>query len=606
MNLWVCEIAADMDAAFASARAITSDKGRGVYQFAWAYDGIHLLYVQDKNGDENEHLYAVPAAGGEVRDLTPFDGAKASVQSVSRKCPDDVLVTINQRDPRYPDLFRISLVTGEATLVQENTGFWGFINDDDYVVRAALAPLPDGRIEVQKPEGEGWKTWRTIAVEDAPNTSPAALGGDGRTLYMLDSRGRDKAALVKYDLQGDPDQGVLVAEHDGADISGLWTDAETHEPLAWSATRERREIHVLDDRIRADVDYLNAQGLGQWSAGSRTKDDSVWIVSASTDVSPTSFYLYVREGQILTKLYDVRPELEGKPLARMQSTTIRSRDGLDLVSYLTLPVYADVVDEPLTSHEPLPLVLLVHGGPQARDSWGYNPYHQWMANRGYAVLSVNFRASTGFGKAFVQAGDGEWGGRMDDDLIDALDWAIARGIADPERLCIMGGSYGGYATLWSMTANPDRYACGVDIVGPSNLETLAASIPPYWEAAKQQFFRMIGDPSKAEDLAVMKERSPVHFAVKIAKPLLIGQGANDPRVKQAESDQMAEAMKANGIPVTYILFPDEGHGFHRPANDIVFNSITEDFLAKYLGGRSQPLEEGEVEGNSAVFVENSL
>lgn len=606
MNLWVCEIADDMEAAFASARAVTADKGRGVYQFAWAYDEVHLLYIQDKNGDENEHLYAVPAAGGDVRDLTPFEGAKVGVQSVSRKRPDEVLVTINQRDPRYPDLYRISLITGEAELIQENTGFWGFITDDDYVVRATLAPQPDGRIEVQKPVGDGWTTWRTIAVEDAPNTSPAALGADGRTLYMLDSRGRDKAALIKYDLQGDPDQGELIAEHDGADIIGLWGDPVTHEPLAWSATRERREIHVLDDSIRADVEFLNAQGLGQWSVGSRVKDDSVWVISASTDTAPTTFYLYVRDSQALTKLYDVRPELADKPLARMQSTTLRSRDGLDLVSYLTLPVHADVLDEPLTSREPLPLVLFVHGGPQDRDHWGYNPYHQWLANRGYAVLSVNFRASTGFGKAFVQAGDGEWGRRMDDDLVDALDWAVERGIADPERLCIMGGSYGGYATLWSMTAHPERYACGVDIVGPSNLETLAASIPPYWEAAKQQFFRMIGDPSTQDGLALMKERSPVHFAGNIAKPLLIGQGANDPRVKQAESDQMVEAMKANSVPVTYVLFPDEGHGFHRPANNIIFNAITEDFLAKYLGGRSQPLEDGEVEGNTAIFVENSL
>jgi dipeptidyl aminopeptidase/acylaminoacyl peptidase len=279
---------------------------------------------------------------------------------------------------------------------------------------------------------------------------------------------------------------------------------------------------------------------------------------------------------------------------------------MDLVSYLTVPVHADRPDHPLTSTEPLPLILEVHGGPQARDTWGYNPRHQWLANRGYAVLSVNFRGSTGFGKAFVTAGDGQWGARMDDDLVDAVMWAIDRGIADPKRICIMGASYGGYATLWSMTAHPHLYACGVDIVGPSNLETMAAAIPPYWEAAKAQFFRMVGDAQTPEGLALMKERSPVHRASSIRKPLLIGQGANDPRVKQAESDQMVAAMKANGVPVTYVLFPDEGHGFQRPANNIRFNAITEQFLAKFIGGRCEPLGLDEVEGNTAVLVEDSL
>lgn len=606
MNLWVCDIAEDIEAAFAAARPLTRDRNRGVYSFAWTYDGVHLIYVQDQNGDENEHLYAVPAAGGEVRALTPHEGAKVSVQAVSRKRPESVLVTMNKRDPRYPDLFRIDLASGEMTLVCENAGFWGFITDDDYQVRVGIASQPDGRVLLQKPDGDGWTTWRTISVVDAPNTTPAALSADGNALYIFDSRGRDTAALVRYDLNGDPDEGVVLAEHPGADITGLWTDPVTHEPLAWSATWERREIHVMDDRIRLDVEHLDQQGLGQWGVGSRTADDKVWIISASTDVTPTRYYRYERETRTLTRLYDVRPELSGVPLARMQSTTLKSRDGLDLVTYLTLPVHADVKDQPLTSTEPLPLVLFVHGGPQDRDGWGYNPYHQWMANRGYAVLSVNFRASTGFGKAFVAAGDGEWGGKMDDDLVDAVDWAVAQGVADPERICIMGGSYGGYAVLWSMTAHPEKYCCGVDIVGPSNLETLAASIPPYWEAAKNIFFRMIGDPGTPEGLARMKARSPVYQAGRIARPLLIGQGANDPRVKQAESDQMVEAMKANGVPVTYVLFPDEGHGFHRPANDIRFNAITEDFLAKYLGGRSQPLAEGEVDGNTAVMVENSL
>lgn len=605
MNLWVCDIGPDMEAALASARPITEDRGRGVYQFFWAYDGVHLLYLQDRDGDEDEHLYAVPAAGGETRDLTPFDGARATVNSVSRKHPGSLLITLNRRDPAFADLFRLDLADGALTLVRENPGFFGFVVDDDYGIKLALAPQPDGSIEIQKPEGEGWATWRVIAESDSTNTWPQVLAADGRTLYMLESRGRDTAALVSYDLEGDSGTPTVIGEHPRADITGVWTDIVTHAPLAWTATVERREIHVIDARIQPDVDFLDGQGFGQWGIANRTDDDRLWIVSASTDVTPTRFHLYDRETRSLQKLYDVRPALAAAPLARMQSKTLRSRDGLDLVSYLTLPVHADRGEGEAPS-EPLPLVLVVHGGPHARDAWGYDPTHQWLANRGYAVLTVNFRGSTGFGKAFVAAGDGQWGARMDDDLVDSVEWAVARGVADPDRICIMGASYGGYAALWGMTAHPALYACGVDIVGPSNLETLAASIPAYWESAKAQLFRMIGNVETDEGRALMKARSPVHRAGRIAKPLLIGQGANDPRVKQAESDQMVEAMKANGVPVTYVLFPDEGHGFQRPANSIRFNAVTEDFLAKYLGGRSQPLAPGEVDGHTAVLVEDSL
>jgi len=606
MNLWVCERGSDLQASLSAARPITDDRGRGIYVFSWAFDGIHLLYLQDKGGDEDTHVYAVPAAGGAARDLTPFERTRATVQGLSRKHPGTVLVSMNRRDARYGDVYRLELASGELKLVIENPGFFGFMTDDDFNVRLAIAPHDDGGKMLLTRDGEAWKPWRHIAVEDTSNTWPQELNADGRMLYMFDSRGRDTAALMSYDLRGSSEEGTLIAEHRGADVSDVWTDLETHAPLAWTATVERREVHVLDDRIREDVAFLNARGLGEWGLASRTTDDCHWIVVTSTDVSPSTFYFFDRPLKNLVKLYDARPELRDAPLARMQHTTISSRDGLRMVTYLTLPIHTDRLDRPLASSEPLPLVLLVHGGPQMRDWWGYNPMHQWLANRGYAVLSVNYRASMGFGKAFVAAGDGQWGAKMDDDLVDAVRWAIDRGIADPKRICIMGGSYGGYATLWSMTANPELYACGVDIVGPSNLETLAASIPPYWAAAKGQFYRMIGNGETPEGRALMRERSPVHRAGLIQRPLLIGQGANDPRVKQAESDQMVAAMKANGVPVTYVLFPDEGHGFHRPANNIWFNALTERFLEKYLGGRSEPLSDGEVEGNTAVLVEDSI
>lgn len=606
MNLWVTNYGADIAAALAAAKPLTDDRNRGVDQFFWAFDGVHLLYVQDKDGDENPHLFAVPAAGGPPRNLTPFPGARAGLQAASRTQPGSILITLNKRDARFADLYKVELASGELTLVQENPGFFGFATDDEYQVRLGIEPQPDGAILLNIPDRDGWRTWRKIDAADSPNSRPHILHRDGRTLYMLDGRGRDTAALYRYDLETDSSEGTVIAEHPGADVSGVWTDLVTHAPLAWTVNVERREVHVLDERIRDDVTFLDAQQLGEWGISTRTNDDKIWIIAASRDTNPTTFYIFDRPTRLLTKLYDVRPELAGAPLARMQHHSIKSRDGLNLVTYLTLPVHADLAHEGLTSIEPLPTVLLVHGGPQARDNWGFDPRHQWLANRGYAVLSVNFRGSTGFGKAFVRAGDGEWGAKMDDDLVDAVTWAIERGIADRNRICIMGASYGGYATLWSMTAHPELYACGVDIVGPSNLETLASSMPPYWEAAKAQLYRMIGDPDTNEGRALMKERSPVHRAGRIAKPLLIGQGANDPRVKQAESDQMVEAMKANGVPVTYVLFPDEGHGFRRPANSIRFNAITEDFLAKYLGGRREPLELGEIEGNSGVIVEDSL
>lgn len=589
-----------------SARPITSDSGRGIYEFTWAFDGVHILYLQDHHGDENQHVFAVPMRGGEARDLTPFPGARAHLQGVSSKFPDSVLVNLNKRDARFADLYQLFLASGELVLLEVNDGLHGFITTEYFEVRIAIAPEPDGGTRLKLRDGGGWKDWLSIGKEDASNTWPQGLSSDGRWLYMLDSRGRDTAALVRFDLESGSTTPELIAEHALADINGVWTDIQTREPVAWTAAYERTEIHVIDERIRKDVDLLESKNIGQWGIGSRSQDEQFWVVVGLSDLSPATYYLYDRKTSELSKLYDCRPALAKAPLSRMQSTVLQARDGLPMVCYMTIPRFADCSDDPLTSSERLPLVLHVHGGPQARDFWGFNPDHQWLANRGYAVLSVNFRASTGFGKAFIKAGDGQWGGRMDDDLVDAVSWAIERGIADPNRICIMGASYGGYATLWGMTTHPDLYACGVDIVGPANLETLANSIPPYWEAAKMQLYRMIGDANTPEGRELMRARSPVHNAGAIRKPLLIGQGANDPRVKQAESDQMVAAMKASNVPVSYVLFPDEGHGFRRPANHIKFNAITEQFLAKFLGGRFEPVEDAEVEGNTAIIVEDSF
>ena len=428
-------------------------------------------------------------------------------------------------------------------------------------------------------------------------SGPSGLNRAATALFLRDSRERDMAALVRLDL--DTGEARVLAADPRADIGASLSDAHTGELLACTVTVERTEYVAIDPRVQPDLDFLTAQGIGDWAVQSRTEDDRTWIVGAASDTVPASAYRYDRPARTLTKLYDARPELAHARLAPMRAVTLRSRDGLDLVSYLTLPGEVEG-ERPLA---PRPMVLLVHGGPSARDGFGFNPYHQWLANRGYAVLSVNFRGSTGFGKGFVNAGDGEWGRRMDDDLLDAVSWAVAEGVADPARVAIMGTSYGGYAVLAGMTRSPEVYACGVDIVGPSNLQTLIATIPPYWEAIRAQLTRAVGDPATPAGLALMRERSPVNQASRIRRPLLIAQGANDLRVKQAESDQMVAAMKASGVPVAYVLFPDEGHGFARPENNLAFNAVAEAFLARHLGGRAEPLAPGEVEASTMQVLE---
>jgi dipeptidyl aminopeptidase/acylaminoacyl peptidase len=572
-------------------RPVTQDRRRGVMTYSWTFDGRHLVYVQDSDGDENHHVYAVDLEAGGVRDLTPIPGVAAQVVGVSRIVRDRILVALNDRDPRYHDLHTIELASGARELVRENPDFAGFVTDEHYAVQFALRPHPDGATELLRPDGEGWRSWTVFPAEDSRVSGPDHVDASGRFLFCRDSRGRDTAALTRVDISGGAS--TVLAQDDGADVGAVIADVETLEPLAYSVNRERLTWHALDPRLQTDIDDLSGRAIGDWHLVSRTEDDRTWVIVTDSDTKPATTYLFDRTTRDLRSLGSARPELESVALAPMRALTIRSRDGLGLVSYLTRPIGAA---------GPGPLVLFVHGGPWGRDAFGYNANHQWLANRGYAALSVNFRASVGFGKSFVNAGDHEWGRRMDDDLLDAVAWAIAEGIADPARIAIMGGSYGGYATLAALTRNPSTYACGVDIVGPSNLETLLRTIPPYWEAARAQLTRAIGDPDTEAGMALIRERSPVYFADRIRSPLMIVQGANDPRVKQAESDQMVEAMAANGVPVTYLLFPDEGHGFVRPQNRLAYVAQAEAFLAKHLGGRMEPEQPGEFEGTTLQVV----
>ena len=590
LNVWVGP--ADDPGA---AKPVTHDAGRGIRFYDWAYTNSHIVYIQDKDGDENWRVYCVDLTTGHTEDLTPVEGVQARIQEVSPKSPEEILVGLNDRNPQFHDLYRVNIGTGERCLVQQNEEFTGFVTDDDFKVRFAMRVTTDGGSEVLKAaEGSGWEPFIQIDMEDVLTTSPIGFEKTGRILYMLDSRGRDTSALTTINL--DIGEGKTLAENPRADIDSVMVHPTEKTVQAAAFTYERKHWQVLDDTIAPDLEYLSTVADGDIEVVSRTLDDVHWIVLYRVDNGPSRYYRYNREKKVAEFLFTSRPALEGLPLAKMHPVVVRSRDGSDLVSYYTLPVWSDG-DGDARPDVPLPLVLVVHGGPWSRDGWGYAPMHQLLANRGYAVLSVNFRGSTGFGKRFINAGNLEWGGKMHDDLIDAVRWAIDEGIADPDRVAITGGSYGGYATLVGLTFTPDVFACGVDIVGPSNLVTLLESFPPYWKPMVAVFATRVGDHRTEEGSAFLKERSPLTYAERIKKPLLIGQGANDPRVKQNESDQVVQAMRDKDIPVTYVLYPDEGHGFARPENNLSFFAVAEAFLAQCLGGRFQPVGDG-FEGSS--------
>ena len=582
MNVWIAP-AGDT----AKARAVTADKARGIRQYFWSHHPDTLLYMRDTGGDENFHLYSVNLATGESRDLSEFPNTRAQVVGLSHLHPGAVLVGMNDRDPKWHDLYSVDLATGQRTLVEKNTlEFAEYIVDPDFKVRMASKSRADGGSDLLAPDGKGsWKMVDEIPFADSLTTFPGGYTSDGKTLYFIDSRGRDTAALFAVDTATGGK--TLVLENPRADVSDSLRDPATNKVQAVAANYLKEEWTPVDEGIAADLAALKAIGPGEAWVASRTQDDKTWIVGYSAGETPAVFYRYARGGKP-EKLFSTRPALDGKPLVPMWPQEIKSRDGLTLVSYLTLPKTADANNDG-KSDKPAPMVLLVHGGPWARDAYGYSGYAQWLANRGYSVLSVNYRGSTGFGKSFVNKSDGQWAGTMHDDLIDAVDWAVKQGVTTKDQVAIMGGSYGGYATLVGLTFTPDTFKCGVDIVGPSNLNTLLATIPPYWAAFFEQFAKRVGDPRTEAGKQLLEERSPLTHVAKITKPLLIGQGANDPRVKQPESDQIVKAMQEKNIPVTYVLFPDEGHGFARPENNKAFNAVTEGFLAQCLGGRAQPI-----------------
>ena len=584
MNIWVAPAANP-----GAAKALTNEKTRPIRSYFWAPDSKQILFVNDKGGDENFLLYGVDVASAAQRSLTPFEQTRVQVVGISPSIPGRILVGVNNRDAKWHDVHSLDLASGKLTPVLMNMGgYAGFLADQTLAIRGALKSRADGGSDYFAVTDNKVASTPTeqISLEDSQTTQPAGYTSDGKTLYWVDSRGRDTAALIAQDVATGAKK--VIAENARADIGSALSHPRTGRVEAYSVNYLKDEWTPLGNAVAADLAFLKKELPGEFAVTSRTLADDMWTVAVASSSAPSTTWLYDRKARKLTKMFASRPALDGQQLSRMVPVEIKSRDGMTLVSYLTLPPGSDPDGDGKPSAA-VPMVLLVHGGPWGRDAYGFNGIHQWLANRGYAVLSTNFRASTGFGKKFISAGDLQWGRAMHDDLLDAVDWAVQRGVTSADKVAIMGGSYGGYATLAGMAFTPDKFACGVDIVGPSNLQTLLKTIPAYWEAAKVQFYQRMGNPTTEEGRKLLDERSPLYKAGDIKRPLLIGPGANDPRVNKAESEQIVDAMKAKGIPVTYVVFPDEGHGFARPANNIAFNAVTENFLSQCLGGRAEPI-----------------
>jgi dipeptidyl aminopeptidase/acylaminoacyl peptidase len=568
LNVWIRTLGKTDD------RPVTADKHRGIRNFLWQYDNKHILYVQDVGGDENWRLYQTDLATKQTKDLTPFDKVRVDIVAYEWSFPDTILVQMNKRDPKLFDVHRIDLKTGEVELDTENPGdVQGWQADNALRIRAAQVQTGDGGTIIRIRDNSK-SPWREL-IKWGPDETFGGVNGfspDNQALWVTTSLDVNAARLLEIDLGSGKRK--VITEDPQFDVSSTINNPKTNALEAVSYTKQRTEYVFIDPRTKADFEALQKVRRGDIAGISQSLDDNKWIVGFVSDDAPEYWYLYDRSRQQATLLFSNRPQLEKYTLSAMKPIEFTARDGMKLYGYLTTPAGMEARN--------LPMVEFVHGGPWGRDQWGYSRYAQWLANRGYAVLQVNFRGSTGYGKQYVNAGDRQWAGTMHTDLLDGKDWVAKQGIADPAKVCIMGGSYGG-ATLAGVTFSPDVFACGVDIVGPSNLNTLLKTIPPYWSTLLATFHKRMGDSE-----AVLKEESPLFKADQIKAPLLIGQGANDPRVNKAESDQIVAAMRKNQKPVQYYVFPDEGHGFARPANNMAFNAASEEFLAKYLGGRFEP------------------
>jgi len=574
LNVWVRTLGKSDD------RAVTSDTKRGIRNFLWQYDNQHILYTQDIGGDENWRLYQTDIATKQTKDLTPFEKVRVDIVGYDWKTPNTILFQSNQRDPKLFDVYSLDLKTGKIAMDTQNPGdVAGWQADNDLKVRAAQVSTPDGgtiirvRNDVNSP-------WRELIKWGPDETFGGVFGftPNNKNVWIGTSLDANAARLLEIDIATGARK--VLATDPQFDISNVVTQPKTNALEVVTFVKQRVEYDFIDPKIKADYQVLQKAHAGDIISLSRSLDDSKWVATYVTDDGPVYFYLYDRTAKKAALLFSNRPALEKYQLSKMEPIEYSARDSMKIYGYLTTPAGVTAKN--------LPMVLFVHGGPWGRDMWGYNPYAQWLSNRGYAVLQINFRGSTGYGKQYVNAGDRQWAGTMHTDLLDGKDWAVKQGVADAKKVCIMGGSYGGYATLAGVAFSPEAFSCGVDIVGPSNLNTLLKTIPPYWSTILSTFHKRMGDSEE-----FLNSQSPLFKADQIKAPLLIGQGANDPRVNKAESDQIVAAMRKNGEPVEYYVFPDEGHGFARPTNNMAFNAASENFLAKYLGGRAEPPSDAE-------------
>ncbi|MEM8583673.1 MAG: alpha/beta fold hydrolase [Bacteroidota bacterium] len=591
-NVWVKE----RSAPFEDAKPITAATDRPIAGYFWSQDGQYILYVKDQGGDENFNIYAVDPQGQvpsgstvpEARNLTDREGVRAIIFAVPEKDADLMYVGINDRDPAWHDLYSLKISTGELTLLRENTDrFTGWIFDNNDELRLATRSADNGDTEVLRVNDDGFT--KIYGCDVLETCGPVRFHKDNQRFYMQSNKGADQDLIALFLMHTETEEIELVeSDPEGrVDFGNAFFSDVSKELVGTSYTDDRRRRYWIDSEYEEAYNALQDQLPGKTIGfGSSTKDERYWIISAYSDTDPGAVYLFDKEEKEIEFQYRGRPNMPIDDLAPMQAVRYNSSDGLEIPAYLTLPKGVETKN--------LPVIIMPHGGPWARDYWGYNSYHQFLANRGYAVLSPNFRGSTGFGKAFLDAGNGEWGELMQDDLTAGAQYLIEEGIADPERIGIMGGSYGGYATLAGVTFTPDVYAMGISIVGPSSLETLLNSIPAYWEPIKKLFYIRMADPNTEEGKAQMERQSPLYHADKIKVPLMVVQGANDPRVKQAESDQIVVAMRELGLPVEYLVAVDEGHGFSKPVNNMAFLAAAEEFMAEHLGGRYQEERSEEV------------
>jgi dipeptidyl aminopeptidase/acylaminoacyl peptidase len=568
-------------------RQLTADKKRGIRIFLWTYSGEELVYLQDTDGDENWHLFLVNIQSNLVRDLTPFQGVQAYPIALDHNFPNEILVGMNISDRRKHDVYRINLKNGAVEFDTDNPGnIVGWNADAQLQVRAATATTADGGSELlfRETAEMSWESLRSWGPDEEGGA--VKFSENGKILYIIGNHDANAERLIAFDLE--TKQETAIASDPEYDIGGIVVHPTKREIQAVSFYKDKQEWQILDRNIAEDFEAIGKFRPGEFDIISRNLADTTWLVAYMTDDGPVYYYAFDRTSKTFTFLFSNQPKLEGLPLSSMEPIAYTARDGLTIHGYLTKPIGVST---------PVPTVLLVHGGPWGRDTWGYDPEAQWLANRGYAVLQINFRGSAGYGKAFLNAGNREWATKMHDDLLDGVNWLVETGISQQDKIAIMGGSYGGYAALVGVTFTPDVFACAVDIVGPSNLITLLQTIPPYWEPIKAIFYHRVGNLETEPEF--LKSRSPLFFVDRIQKPLLIAQGANDPRVKVSESEQIVNAMKQAGKPVEYVLYEDEGHGFARPENRLHFYAIAEEFLAKYLGGRFEPA--GDIANHSGVI-----